>query len=112
MSSDLAQKHFGPISASTKSEKSRDFALKPSGHNENHLVTPLIVRGKVDIIQEYGHRLSGGRSVGGPHPLVHIGLHLLLEQLWCGCGAEVAAHHDVNLSVVLLDMGVDHGGLG
>ncbi len=47
--------------------------------NSKYLVSPLVVRGKIDIVQEYCHGLPGGRAVGGAHTLVDVSLHLIFE---------------------------------
>ena len=41
------------------------------------LVSPVVVRGEVHIIDEEGHDLALGRAVGRAHALVNIGLNLM-----------------------------------
>ena len=50
--------------------------------NSKYLVSPLVVRGKIDIVQEYSHGLPGGRAVGGAHALVNVRLHLKVK-IYC-----------------------------
>ena len=44
-----------------------------------NLVSPLVDDGHVDVVDEDGHLLAGGRAVGGAHALVHVALHRSLE---------------------------------
>ena len=50
-------------------------------------------------------------SVHIAHPFVHAGLNALLEELRSRCRGEVGVHDDVIVRLVLLEEGVDEGGL-
>ena len=50
-------------------------------------------------------------SVHVAHPLVNAGLDALLEELRSCRGGEVGVHDDVLVRLVLLEEGVDEGGL-
>ena len=50
-------------------------------------------------------------SVHIPHPFVHAGLNALLEELRSRRRGEVGVHDDVLVRLVLLEEGVDEGGL-